>query len=159
MVRTLRTAGHDVRALAEEVSQTVDAQVIALPTREGRIVLTEDKDFGWLAFVAGAGSEGVILIRFPATARPLLGPSVLDLVASHGDALRGSFTVLQPGHARIKPRPFKPRAVEPKDRLPLGGASRREVGEKRLVAFRAGAAHFIDVCLNQHDAPPNDVHS
>jgi hypothetical protein len=96
-VRTHRTAVHDVRALAKEVCQTVHAEVIALASREGRILLTEDKDFGWLAFVAGAGSEGVILIRFPASARPLLGPSVLDLVASPRDALPAPFTVLQPG--------------------------------------------------------------
>ncbi len=81
----------------------MDAEVIALASREGRILLTEDKDFGWLAFVAGAGSEGVILVRFPGTARQTLGASVLDLITTHGEALRGSFTVLQPGHARISP--------------------------------------------------------
>ena len=84
----------------------MDAEVVALAAREGRILLTEDKDFGWLAFVAGAGSQGVILVRFPGTARQGLGPSVLDLVATHGEALRGSFTVLQPGHARITPGPL-----------------------------------------------------
>jgi hypothetical protein len=81
----------------------VDAAVIALASREGRILLTEDKDFGWLAFVAGAGSEGVILVRFPGNARQGLGQSVLDLVGTHREALRGSFTVLQPGQARITP--------------------------------------------------------
>jgi predicted nuclease of predicted toxin-antitoxin system len=108
VVRTLRAAGHDVRALAEEVNRSVDAEVIALASHEARILLTEDKDFGWLAFVAGAGGEGVVLIRFPATARSVLGASVLDLVVTHGDALRGSFTVLQPGHARIRPGPSEP---------------------------------------------------
>jgi hypothetical protein len=47
-------------------------------------------------------------VRFPATARALLGRAMSDLVASHGDGLRGSFTVLQPGHARITPGPVKP---------------------------------------------------
>jgi len=103
VVRSLRSAGHDVRALAEETTRTVDAEVIALARREGRILLTEDKDFGWLAFVAGASSEGVILVRFPGNARQTLGTSVLDLVAKHGEALRASFTVLQPGQARITP--------------------------------------------------------
>jgi predicted nuclease of predicted toxin-antitoxin system len=105
VVRSLRSAGHDVRALAEETARTVDAEVIALAAREGRILLTEDKDFGWLAFVVGANSEGVILVRFPGNARQTLGPSVLDLVAKHGEALRASFTVLQPGQARITPGP------------------------------------------------------
>jgi hypothetical protein len=30
VVRSLRSAGHDVRALAEETSRTVDAEVVAL---------------------------------------------------------------------------------------------------------------------------------
>ena len=105
VVRSLRSAGHDVRALAEETTRTVDAEVIALASRERRILLTEDKDFGWLAFVVGVGSEGVILVRFPGTARQGLGPAVLSLVAKHGEHLRGSFTVLQPGHTRITPGP------------------------------------------------------
>jgi predicted nuclease of predicted toxin-antitoxin system len=108
VVRALRAAGHDVRALAEETSRTLDAEVIALASHERRILLTEDKDFGWLAFVAGAGSEGVILVRFPATVRSLLGHAITDLVASHGDTVTGSFTVVQPGHARITPWPIKP---------------------------------------------------
>lgn len=108
VVRSLRSAGHDVRALAEETVRTVDAEVIALASQERRILLTEDKDFGWLAFVAEAGGGGVILVRFPGTARQTLGPSVLDLVAKHGEALHGSFTVLQPGHARITPGPGGP---------------------------------------------------
>lgn len=108
VVRALRAAGHDVRALAEESSRTMDAEVIALAAREGRILLTEDKDFGWLAFVGGAGSEGVVLVRFPASARTALGPSIVDLVANQGEGLLGSFTVVQPGQVRITPGP--PRA-------------------------------------------------
>ena len=38
VVRSLRSAGHDVRALAEETARTVDAAVIALASREGRIL-------------------------------------------------------------------------------------------------------------------------
>jgi hypothetical protein len=34
VVRDLRSAGHDVRALAEETTRTVDAEVIALAARE-----------------------------------------------------------------------------------------------------------------------------
>jgi hypothetical protein len=86
----------------------LDAEVIVLASRERRILLTEDKDFGWLAFVAGAGGEGVILVRFPASARPLLSHAISDLVASHSDVLAASFTVIQPGHSRITPWPIKP---------------------------------------------------
>ncbi len=105
VVQELRAAGHDVRALAEETARTLDAEVIALAAAEARILLTEDKDFGWLAYVGGVGQEGVILVRFPNDARRTLGSSVVELIRTHGEALRGSFTVLQPGHARITPGP------------------------------------------------------
>jgi predicted nuclease of predicted toxin-antitoxin system len=104
VVRVLRVAGHDVRALAEETSRTDDREVVALATRERRILLTEDKDFGWLAFVGGAEHEGVILMRFPGSERQTLASSVKALVDEHGAELRGSFTVLQPGQARIARR-------------------------------------------------------
>jgi predicted nuclease of predicted toxin-antitoxin system len=104
VVRALRAAGHDVRALAEETSRTDDGEVIVLAAREQRVLLTEDKDFGWLAFVRGAEHEGVILMRFPGSERQTLAGSVTALVEEHGEELRGSFTVLQPGQARITRR-------------------------------------------------------
>ena len=43
-----------------------------LANAQDRILITEDKDFGWLAFIAPMDSPGVILIRFPADARVAL---------------------------------------------------------------------------------------
>ena len=45
--------------------------------RETRILLTEDKDFGWHVFASHAASAGVILIRFPSQARSSLARSEL----------------------------------------------------------------------------------
>jgi hypothetical protein len=72
-----------------------------LALAESRILLTEDKDFGWLVFAAGVDSPGVILIRFPASARVLLAPAVVKLVREHASQLVGAFVVLRPGIARI----------------------------------------------------------
>lgn len=47
VVRALRSAGHDVVAVAERSPRAEDPEVIHLALSEGRIVLTEDKDFGW----------------------------------------------------------------------------------------------------------------
>lgn len=103
VVRALRVAGHDVRALAEETRRSDDTAVIALADGEQRILLTEDKDFGWLAFVAGAAHAGVILIRYAGSERRALGSAVVDLVAQHGSMLDGAFVVVQPGQVRISP--------------------------------------------------------
>lgn len=105
VVRALRRAGHDVRALAEETTRTDDITVIAEATREHRILITEDKDFGWIVFVAGASSPGVILVRFPANTRGTLEAEIVALVDRHGSELPERFTVLQPGVARITRRP------------------------------------------------------
>lgn len=105
VVRALRAAGHDVRALAEERDRTVDREVINLASSEQRVLLAEDKDFGWLAFVERVENAGVILIRFPGHARASLGDAVRALVEAEGERLADSFTVLEPGQARITPRP------------------------------------------------------
>ncbi len=73
--------------------------------REERILLTEDKDFGWHVFVSHAASAGVILIRFPSQARSALAQSVLHVVREQADKLPGSFVVIQPGQVRISKQP------------------------------------------------------
>lgn len=100
-VRALRGEGHDVLAVADSARQAADSDVLRLALSEDRILVTEDKDFGWIVFASQAASPGVVLLRFPANARSLIGPSVLALVRDHGAKLLGAFTVLQPGSARI----------------------------------------------------------
>jgi predicted nuclease of predicted toxin-antitoxin system len=100
-VRSLRTEGHDVLAVSEFQHRSADKEVMELALAESRILLTEDKDFGWLVFAAGVDSPGVILIRFPASARVLLAPAVVKLVREHASQLVGAFVVLRPGIARI----------------------------------------------------------
>ena len=68
---------------------------------EGRVLLTEDKDFGTLAYAAGMKTVGVILIRFPVGARKQLGQAVVAAVAEIGERLNGGFVVLEPGRARV----------------------------------------------------------
>ena len=100
-VRSLRADGHDVLAVSEFQHRSVDKQVMELALAEDRILLTEDKDFGWLVFAGRVDSPGVILMRFPASARSLLAESVLKLVREHASQLAGAFVVLRPGAARI----------------------------------------------------------
>lgn len=102
VVQALRSHGHDVRALAEETARTDDRDVIALAARENRVLLTEDKDFGWLAYVSGAEHHGVLLLRYPARARAAMIRDVQAVVTDQGEGLCASFTVLAPGQARVR---------------------------------------------------------
>ena len=101
VVRALRSAGHDVQAIAEIAPQTQDTDVIELAAREGRVLLTEDKDFGQLVYAELRRSSGVILVRFPFTHREELPRFVLETVEQIGDRLLGAFVVLTPQKIRI----------------------------------------------------------
>jgi len=78
---------------------------MALALAENRILITEDKDFGWLAFAANRDSPGIILIRFPASASATLGTAIQQIVTGYKPRLHNSFVVLQPGVVRITARP------------------------------------------------------
>lgn len=104
IVRALRADGFDVLAVSEIASRSDDRSLLEQAGRERRILLTEDKDFGWLVFVSHAESPGVILIRFPGNARQTLVQTVSRVVREQGDKLAGRFVVVQPGHVRISRR-------------------------------------------------------
>ena len=105
VVRALRTAGHDVSAVMEVSPRAKDPAVLALARAEGRVLLTEDKDFGLLAYAGGQETASVLLIRFPGDARRSLGEAVVAVVAELGDRLTGAFIVIEPGRARVSRPP------------------------------------------------------
>ena len=105
VVRGLRAAGHDVTAMAELSPRAPDPAVLEMAVREERILLTEDKGFGQLVYSRQMQAGGVILLRFPATARRSLPQAVADLVERYGRRLTGRFVVVQPGRARIGGEP------------------------------------------------------
>jgi predicted nuclease of predicted toxin-antitoxin system len=105
MVRALRDVGHDVMAIAEVSPAVTDDAVLALARSEARILLTEDKDFGLLAYARRQHTAGVVLVRFPADARSQLGETLASLVEEIGERLNGAFVVVEPGRARISKPP------------------------------------------------------
>ena len=53
-MRTILTRlGHDVVSASDMAPGTMDEEILAIATEEGRILVTEDKDFGELVFVRG----------------------------------------------------------------------------------------------------------
>ncbi|MBM4351056.1 MAG: hypothetical protein FJ106_14360 [Deltaproteobacteria bacterium] len=105
VVRALRRAGFDVLCISESSPRTEDSEVIRLALHEGRILLTEDKDFGRLVYSHGQDTLGVIFLRFPTFARREISRDVLNLVKQQGEKLVGSFVTVQPGRIRISHKP------------------------------------------------------
>jgi predicted nuclease of predicted toxin-antitoxin system len=104
-VRALRAAGHDVLAVAEIALSAEDPEVIRLAVEQGRVLLTEDKDFGQLVFAGAAPSAGVVLSRYPASARQVAIQTLVQLVQEKGNQLHDCFAVVEPGKVRLKSRP------------------------------------------------------
>jgi predicted nuclease of predicted toxin-antitoxin system len=87
VIAALRADSHDVYAMSENMTRSIDIDVLQQAAGQRRILLTEDKDFGSLVFLTRLESAGVILMRFPATARRSLVDSVRRVVHEYGDAL------------------------------------------------------------------------
>jgi predicted nuclease of predicted toxin-antitoxin system len=102
IVRTLRSSDYDVLSVAESFPSISDKQVIDHAIKDERILLTEDKDFGEWVFAHGKKVSGVVLIRFPGNARSQLCKEMMVLVEVHSIELKESFTVLEPGRARLR---------------------------------------------------------
>jgi len=101
VVVALRAAGHDVALVRERCPGAEDLVVAALASNENRVLLTENKDFGFLAQAVSTTRVGVILIRFPTRARAQLGESAVAAVERLGAQLDGAFVVLEPGQVRV----------------------------------------------------------
>ena len=63
LVARLREAGLDVTYMAEIAPAATDPEAIARAHHEGRLLLTEDKDFGELVFRWNWPVPGVVLLR------------------------------------------------------------------------------------------------
>ena len=103
IVRALRSAGHNVVAVAETVPQAKDALVLATASQAEAILLTEDKDFGQLVYANGQASGGVMLLRYPRAARSIVASQVVELAQQRGPDLIGRFVVVEPHRVRFGP--------------------------------------------------------
>ena len=100
LVTDLRAAGYDVVAITEQMAGADDQRVIDFARSERRLLVTEDKDFGQLVFAAAKQHSGVILIRYPASARSALTAAVLKLLSDNGESLYSRFAT--PGFRKIQ---------------------------------------------------------
>ncbi len=103
VVARLREDGWDAVWIAEIAPSIEDADVLARAVGDGRVLLTDDKDFGELVVREGRAHRGVVLLRLagmPAADRAEL---VSRLFASAAADLVDAFTVVEPdGRVRVR---------------------------------------------------------
>ncbi|HVU39408.1 MAG TPA: DUF5615 family PIN-like protein [Xanthobacteraceae bacterium] len=102
-VRALEASGHDVVWVRLVAPGAADAQVLARASREARILLTFDKDFGELAGQATLPLDcGVILLRTPMPRPGDTGQRLADLISARDD-WAGHFSIIELGRVRMRP--------------------------------------------------------
>lgn len=103
LVAQLRAAGHDVGYVAEERRGLTVAEVLAVVHDQGRVILTEDKNFGELAVRHGHAVPGVVLLRIDPLRRALEGPRLDAALAHFGARLFGRYVVVHEDRFRSRP--------------------------------------------------------
>jgi predicted nuclease of predicted toxin-antitoxin system len=63
IIKFLRDKGFDVKSVSELFPAREDAFIIETAYREGRIIITNDKDFGYLIFKTKLPPPAIILFR------------------------------------------------------------------------------------------------
>lgn len=102
VARALRDAGHDVQMASIDLRGESDHHIMEAAAVEGRVVITEDLDFGKLVFVEGRATAGIILVRWPADDREGIARRLVDVVAGLGAQLVGAYTVVRSTGVRIR---------------------------------------------------------
>ena len=107
-IALLREAGYRVTRLVDvarggDGPTVADGKVAAMAARQGRLLLTEDRDFRTRVHYTHRNHPGVILLRDTATHRDAVHRRLLRLLASPPKRLAGSIVVIDRRSARVEP--------------------------------------------------------
>lgn len=103
VVEYLRSAGHDVLAVAEAMPRADDQDILARAVSDRRIIITNDKDFGELVFRSGQAHHGVLLLRLHDESPTNRVRVVKVVFEQYADRLAGCFFVATESGVRIRP--------------------------------------------------------
>lgn len=102
LIAALADAGHDASYVRDVLGGASDADIAAAASKQGRIIVTQDHDFGDLAVRSIATPTGVILIQ-AADLLPVDQPAaVVDLVENLGEELVGRLVILGGSKRRVR---------------------------------------------------------
>ncbi len=98
----LQQLGHDVTAIAHDHPNALtDRDVLKIATREKRVLLTNDKDFGELIFRQRHYHRGIILFRLRGADVQTKQKRLQEVITAYKDQLK-HFLVITPKSVRIR---------------------------------------------------------
>lgn len=95
-----------MESIGETKAGASDGQVAEVALRDGRILLTEDRDFGEMIVRQKLDLRGVILLELARLSNAAAATGVRKIVETHTSKLDGNLLVIEP--ARIRLRPMRP---------------------------------------------------
>ena len=105
IVTAMRDAGHDVASINELDPGAPDVRVLARAERDESILVTNDKDFAFLAFLQQQANRGIVLVRLPRWRASAKASRLVEVVRQNGDRLHGHMTVIEEAGIRRRRLP------------------------------------------------------
>lgn len=105
VIEALRVAGHDVASIADIAPGASDDDVLRLANAESRVLLTNDKDFGEMAYRQGQAAAGILLLRYLTQDGADKAARLAHVMPLIEDRLVGRFAVVS--EARVRTRPLR----------------------------------------------------
>ncbi len=96
----LASAGHDVVFAGDLMPSASDEDVLAKAEGEGRILISDDKDFGELVVRLRKPSTGVILLRTLSISPKIRADAVISVV--DGSEVKGKLVIVKEGRVRVR---------------------------------------------------------
>ncbi|HEX2961247.1 MAG TPA: DUF5615 family PIN-like protein [Ignavibacteriales bacterium] len=103
IVKRLRNEGWNVLFVTEVKSGIADSEVLDFAFKNNLLLLTEDKDFGELAYRLKYNHKGICLLRLSAIPRQQRIEMVSKIFSLYFEKMINSFSVLTERSLRIKP--------------------------------------------------------
>jgi predicted nuclease of predicted toxin-antitoxin system len=102
LVNRLREAGHNVVYVLEVASGADDREITLLANRDGRLLLTDDKDFGELVIRQKLAVPGLVLMRLESDDFRHAWKRLNAAIGKFGNDLFGRYTVIEPARFRSR---------------------------------------------------------
>lgn len=107
IIAQLKVAGHDVADVPHHLRGADDESILAHSVADERILLTQDYDFGDLAFKMRRRAIGIVIVArssFTGTFDEI-GAQVVERLVRLGDAVEGNLTILEARRSRQRKLP------------------------------------------------------
>ena len=102
LIRALRTAGFDVTRSADTALSAPDEEVLAVAFQQGRVLLTEDNDFGDLTVRFGLATRGVVRVDLKSLGKTEQAIRIVRAISELGSTVEGALTTIEPTRTRVR---------------------------------------------------------